>query len=291
MTLIRTIVLTALALVAFASNSLLCRVALRGGAIDPASFTTIRMSSGALALVVILLVAKRGGVPLTGGWASASLLALYAIAFSFAYVNLSAGTGALVLFAGVQATMMGLALVSGERLRLLEWIGFVIALVGFAALVAPGTQAPSPVAAGLMAMAGIAWGVYSLRGRRNSDSLAETAGNFVRAAPMAVAVSFLTLQTSRASGQGIVLAILSGAIASGVGYVIWYQALRGLSASTASMVQLIVPVLAAIGGIALLSESLSLKMVLSSILILGGVGLALIERTKSRGPRQETTRI
>ena len=291
MTLIRTILLSALALVAFASNSLLCRVALRGGAIDPASFTTIRMSSGALALVLILLVTKRGRVPLTGGWASAALLALYAISFSFAYLSLSAGTGALVLFAGVQATMMGVALLSGERLRRVEWIGFVVALAGFAALVAPGVQAPSPIAAGLMAMAGIAWGVYSLRGRGNSDSLAETAGNFVRAVPIAVSVSLLALPVARATGTGVLLATLSGAIASGIGYVIWYQALRGLTAATASMVQLIVPVLTAIGGIVLLSESLSLRMALSSILILGGGGLALFERTKRRGVRQETASV
>jgi drug/metabolite transporter (DMT)-like permease len=208
------------------------------------------------------------------------MLFLYAVTFSFAYISLSAGTGALILFGAVQITMILSGLIAGERPRLLEWLGLLAALGGLVYLVLPGLSAPSPLGSALMALAGIAWGVYSLRGRGIDDPVANTTGNFVRAAPLALIVSLIALSNYSLSPKGALLAVLSGALASGLGYVIWYAALRDLTATRAATVQLAVPVIAAIGGIFFLAEAVTLRLTFASIAILGGVGLAISRRTK-----------
>jgi drug/metabolite transporter (DMT)-like permease len=272
-----------LALTAFAANSLLCRAALGHALIDAASFSTLRLASGAATLLLISVVkgTKRG---VLGTWASAGLLFLYAVPFSFAYVSLGAATGALILFGAVQATMLGSALLDGERPEVLEWTGVVLAAGGIVYLVLPGLAAPSPVGCALMAIAGVAWGVYSLRGRGAPDPLAETTGNFVRAVLFAIGVSVATAEHAVVGAQGALLAVLSGALASGLGYVAWYVALSGLTATSAASVQLAVPVLAAIGGVVFLSERITLRLCVSAVLILGGVGLALTRTARHHRP-------
>jgi drug/metabolite transporter (DMT)-like permease len=209
-------------------------------------------------------------------WTSAALLFLYAVAFSLAYISLSAGVGALILFGSVQATMIIAALVSGERPRPLEWIGLLSALGGLVYLVSPGLTAPPFVRAALMTIAGISWGFYTLRGKGTTNPLADTMNNFIRSLPFAFVVNVVMMNQFYVSAKGFILAALSGAFASGVGYVIWYTALKGLTATRAAMVQLSVPVLAAAGGVILLSEKISLRLILSAVMILGGIGLALI---------------
>lgn len=275
-----TIVCAALALVAFAANSILCRRALGDGSIDPATFSSIRLACGAVALV--LFSSLRRGRPFgTGGsWTSAALLFLYAVPFSFAYLSLGAGTGALVLFGSVQATMIVAAIRSGERPHPLQWLGLALALGGLAYLVSPGLRAPSAAGSSLMAVAGISWGIYSLRGRRTIDPLLDTAGNFARAVAPALLVSLVFLRQARVTPQGAILAMASGILASGGGYVLWYAALTGLTATRAAFVQLPVPVLTAVAGVLFLSESVSLRLALASVLILGGVALALLGRER-----------
>jgi drug/metabolite transporter (DMT)-like permease len=277
----RTVAATSFALIAFASNSLLCRQALGRAAIDAASFSTIRLVSGAAALVLIARSLRRGAGDIGGSWISAALLFLYAVPFSFAYISLPAGTGALILFGAVQATMLAAALASGERPHVLQWTGLALAVGGLVFLVLPGVAAPAPVGCALMAVAGVAWGVYSLRGRGAVDPLADTAGNFVRAAPLAMGVSILAARHAEASAGGALLAVVSGALTSGVGYVAWYTALAGLTATRAASVQLAVPVLAAVGGVAFLAEQITVRLIASSILVLGGVALAMIGRERS----------
>lgn len=278
----RTPVLTGFALAAFAANSVLCRLALGRVAIDAASFTTIRLASGACVLLLITLAVERRAPAFgLGNAASALLLFLYAAAFSFAYNGLGAGTGALILFGSVQATMLLFALVSGERPRASEWAGLILALAGLVYLVFPGLQsAPPLLSSALMAVAGISWGLYSLRGRGASDPLAETTKNFVLALPLALIINSLMLRQAHVSRAGVALAVLSGALASGVGYVVWYAALSGLTATRAATVQLAVPVLAAVGGVLLLSERVSLRLLLAGVVILGGVALALSSRAQ-----------
>jgi len=279
---VKTLICTAFALVAFAMNSVLCRLALGQSAIDAASFSTVRLCSGAIMLLLITAASRRKiSSGHRGNWISAALLFLYAISFSLAYISLSAGTGALILFGSVQATMIVVALLSGERPGALEWVGLLLALLGLVYLVSPGLKAPSLSSSALMALAGVAWGFYSLRGRRASDPLTDTTNNFVRSIPFAIAASLIMFGRLHLSARGIVFAVLSGALASGLGYVIWYAALRGLTATRAATVQLSVPVLAAIGGVLLLSEDVSLRLLLSAIMVLGGVGLALVGRRKS----------
>lgn len=277
-----TLALTVSALVAFAANSLLCRQALGRASIDAASFSTIRLISGSAALVLIALATGRGSVAGKGTWTSAALLFLYAVPFSFAYLSLGAGTGALILFGAVQATMLGAALASGERMSAAQWTGLVMALGGLVGLVLPGLSAPSPVGCALMATAGIAWGIYSLRGRGAADPLSATAGNFLRSVPLAVAVSVLASSRAHVSREGALLAVVSGSLTSGCGYVLWYAALAGLSAARAATVQLAVPVLAAIGGVVFLTEQVTLRLLLSATLILGGVALAVTRRELHR---------
>jgi drug/metabolite transporter (DMT)-like permease len=273
----RIALLTIVAMFAFAGNSLLCRVALKGTSIDPATFTTVRVASAALVLWIILR-ARRVSRPIGGNWISAFALIAYAVAFSFAYVSLAAGTGALLLFGAVQATMIGYGLARGERLRARQWLGVACALAGLVGLVLPGLSAPAPVASLLMLCAGVAWGVYSLRGKGAADPIATTAGNFVRAVPFAIAVSAGTFAHMSIDGNGLLFAALSGALTSGVGYVIWYAALKELRSATAATVQLSVPLIAALGGIALLGEPLTARLALSSIAILGGIALVVARR-------------
>lgn len=269
--------LTILSLVAFAANTVLCRLALRDGSIDAASFSTVRLVSGALALWVIVVLFHRGSKPevARGDWLSALLLFLYALPFSFAYLNLTTGTGALILFGAVQATMIASGLHAGERPHVMEWLGLAIAVGGLIYLVSPGLAAPSPLSAGLMVVAGIAWGAYSLRGRGAVDPVRTTAGNFARTVPLVLAVNLVALPMAHVSAEGVLWAVVSGALASGVGYAIWYTALPGLTATRAATVQLAVPVLSAVAGVILLAEAVTLRLVTAAILILGGVGLAL----------------
>ena len=276
---LRTAFLTGLALLAFASNSVLCRMALREATVDAASFSTIRLASGAAVLLLIAALGKRSqDTKHQGNWTSPTLLFLYAVPFSFAYISLATATGALILFAAVQATMILVGLWSGERPHYMEWVGHLSALVGLVYLVFPGLSAPSPMGSFLMMIAGIAWGVYSLRGRGAVDPIADTTNNFVRSLPFVIVISLITLRNIHVSAEGVLLAVLSGALASGVGYVVWYAALRGLTATRAAMVQLSVPVLAAAGGVIFLSEDLSIRLLLSATMILGGIGLAVAGR-------------
>ena len=274
----RTIAYTAVALVAFASNSVLCRMALGQGAIDAASFSTIRLIAGACMLVAIAASVGQGPRRLEGSWTSAFFLFLYAIPFSFAYVPLTTGTGALILFGAVQVTMLLAALIGGERPHPRLWIGLVLALAGLVCLVLPGLAAPPLLGAGLMAVAGVSWGIYSLRGRGAVAALGQNAGNFARAVPMTVVVSVLMLPRGHLEARGVLLAVASGALASGLGYVAWYSALRGLSATRASLVQLLVPILAAVGGLIVLGEPLSLRLIVSAGIVLSGIAMALAAR-------------
>ncbi|MFZ5877348.1 MAG: DMT family transporter [Nitrospirota bacterium] len=277
---------TALALLAFAANSVLCRLALGNATIDAASFTAIRLTAGAATLWLLVRVATpaRAARP-RGDWVSAAALFTYATAFSFAYLSLSAGTGALVLFGAVQTTMILAGLQSGERPHPVQWAGLLAAAGGFAALVFPGLTAPSPAGAALMALAGAAWGVYSLRGRGATDPTAVTADNFMRSAPLALLVVLATLPVAHRSPQGVWLAVASGSLASGIGYVLWYAALRGLTATRAAAVQLAVPALVAFAGVMFLAEPVSPRLIGSAILILGGVGLTLVGSERSGRPR------
>jgi len=276
MTAYRSIVLTILAMTAFAGNSLLCRAALKDTQIDAATFTTIRIVSGAAALWVI--VRMRGGPPGSGSWLSAFWLFAYAAGFSFAYISLTAATGALLLFGAVQATMIGYGLWKGERLAAIQWSGLVVAIAGLGVMLVPGASAPAPMGAALMIFAGISWGFYSLRGRGAGDPTRVTAGNFLRAVPMAILVSAVMGSRLQVDAAGVAYAIASGAITSGVGYAIWYTALPALKATAAATVQLSVPVIAALGGVALLGEALTLRLVLCSIAILGGIALVVRRR-------------
>jgi len=278
----QTVLLTTLAMIAFASNSLLNRLALGQHTIDPISYTTVRLISGAIMLSLIRSTQRKNGQQLLGGsWLSAALLFLYAITFSFAYLSLSAGTGALILFGSVQLTMIIVALRSGERPQMLEWIGLCMAFGGLIYLVLPGLSAPPPLGSILMLIAGVAWGFYSVRGRGSQNPLADSTGNFVYAVPMILLIRLISVNNIQLSDTGILFAALSGALASGVGYVIWYSALRGLTTTRAAIIQLSVPVLAAWGGVLLLSEHISARLLFAGILILGGVGLTVLSRNKS----------
>lgn len=275
---------TIFALVCFAFNSILCRLALKAQAIDAASFTTVRLLSGALALLVVFnLFGKRDAAKSgeRGSWLSAFCLFAYAVCFSFAYINLTTGTGALILFGAVQATMIVAALVKGERPRALEWCGIVAAFAGLIYLVFPNLDAPPIFSSLLMTAAGINWGFYTLRGKASRNPLADTTGNFVRAAPLMLLVGLFFIAQIKLSPAGIFYAALSGAVASGVGYSIWYAALRFHTASSAAVLQLSVPLLAAIGGVTLMGESVTLRLMLAAALILGGIALAVLGKNQS----------
>ncbi len=273
----RIIALTSLAMVAFAGNSLLCRIALKDTSIDAASFTAIRLISGAVVLWLIVQM-RRGTFTGGGNWSSAFALFAYAAGFSFAYVSLSAATGALLLFGAVQTTMIGYGIYAGERLRTLQIIGLFLALAGLVILLLPGLTAPPLAGSTLMLGAGVAWGIYSLRGKTAGDPLRVTAGNFLRVVPIAVVLSLIMLSGSSLDTAGFWYAVASGALASGIGYAIWYTVLPALKATSAATVQLSVPVIAAAGGVVMLGESISLRLVLASIAILGGIALVILEK-------------
>lgn len=275
MSYVRIVMLTVLALIAFAGNSLLCRVALVHTDIDAASFTTVRLASGAVVLWA-LVHTRRGVRSGRGSWLSALALFAYAAGFSFSYVHLTAAVGALILFGTVQTTMIGYGLWAGERMRALQVVGLVLACGGLVGLLLPGLSAPPLMGAVLMLGAGVAWGVYSLRGKGAGDPLQVTAGNFIRTVPMAVVLSVALLGQASLDFSGVGYAFLSGAFASGVGYAIWYTALPLLKSTTAATVQLSVPVITALGGVLFLQEPLTLRLLLATVAIIGGIALVAL---------------
>lgn len=270
----RIFILTSLAIIAFAGNSLLCRLALKTTAIDAASFTTIRLISGAIVLWLIVQV-KAKGQHGKGSWLSALALFVYAAGFSFAYRYVSAATGALLLFGAVQATMISHGFGKGERFDKYQWLGLSIAIAGFVGLLLPGLAAPPLEGCLLMLAAGIAWGIYSLRGKTDGNPLQTTSGNFLRAVPMALVCSLWLVDRMQLDYSGIGFALCSGALTSGIGYVIWYAALPHLKTTTAATVQLAVPLITAVGGVVLLKEPATLRIVLASAAILGGIALVI----------------
>lgn len=280
---LQTTVFTTVAMLAFAANSLLCRFALQRREIDPISFAAIRLVSGAVILAVIVRLRPDRSSPSHADWLAATMLFAYVAFFSFAYLTLPAGTGALILFGAVQLTMLSVGLRSGEKFGYVAWVGLVLAVAGLFYLVSPGISAPPLLGAALMAIAGVAWGVYSLRGRCLADPLAATAGNFARAALLAPLLSLLLIVNAPAytDAAGVALGIASGALTSGIGYVIWYAALRRLSAMRAATVQLSVPLIAAFGGVVFLSEAITPRLTVASTAILGGIAMVMTSRSRN----------
>ncbi len=281
------VILTSLAMLAFAGNSLLCRVALKSTGIDAASFTSIRLISAAFTLWLVVSLSSKTSSS-KGNWPSAIALFAYAAGFSFAYINLTAATGALLLFGAVQTTMIGYGIWRGERLLKLQLLGLVLALGGLVGLTFPGLSAPPLSSSLLMIGAGAAWGIYSLRGKGAGDPTLVTAGNFLRTVPITVALSLLMIAHVAWDSAGIWYAIMSGALTSGIGYAIWYKALPALKATQAATVQLSVPVIAAIGGIILLNEPISLRLILASIAIISGIALVILEKKKANSVQRAT---
>lgn len=277
----RTLLLTSLALVAFAGNSILCRLALRNDAIDPWSFMALRLASGALLLAPLLLRRTRQPQP----WRPAAGLALlaYALTFSLAYVSLPAGTGALLLFGCVQMTMLGVGFARGERPTPLGAIGIAAAMTGVLILVLPGVLAPDPLGATLMALSGIAWAIYSLLGRSATDPMQATARNFAIAGPLAATALLFATVDATWTTAGVLLAIASGTITSGLGYILWYAALPALTATNAAVVQLAVPAIAAAGGVLALGEALDGRLLLAGALTLGGIAIAVTAKARQNG--------
>ncbi|MDQ7000021.1 MAG: DMT family transporter [Mariprofundus sp.] len=278
------ILLTSLTMLAFAANSVLCRMALAGASIDAASFTAIRLASGALMLTILILfraefsAKNRHHVLRAGSWRSATWLYIYATGFSFAYLSVSTATGALILFGAVQLTMMTASLISGERPGIRVWAGYILAVAGMVFLLLPGASAPSLWGAVLMAVAGVAWGMYSLRGRASNNPLVQTAGNFLLTLPMAAAMLLFSLDRMHGNVDGVMLAMASGALASGLGYALWYQVVSRMSGATAATVQLSVPLLAAAGGILMMQEPVTMRLVLTGMMILGGIALVTMKQ-------------
>ncbi|ABW29134.1 DMT family transporter [Acaryochloris marina] len=274
----RVFTLTLLAMLAFAGNSILCRLALRETPIDAATFTSLRLISGAIILGLITQIKGRS-LKVEGSWTSALALFIYAAGFSFAYIKLAAGTGALLLFGAVQITMIGYGFWTGERLSKQQIAGFILALLGLVGFLLPGLSAPPLQSSALMIAAGIAWGIYSLRGKTASNPMEMTAGNFLRAVPFTVGLSLSMISETSLTLAGCLYAVAAGAVTSGLGYTIWYTALKDLTATSAATVQLSVPVIAAAGGILFLGENLTLRLVVASSAILGGIALAILEKS------------
>lgn len=280
----RTILFTAFSLIAFASNSVLNRLALGGNTIDAGSYIGIRLLSGALTLWFINGISKRDFSLIRTAFIGASFhrflsafyLFAYGVAFSFAYRSLSSGMGAFILFGTVQTTMLSMAILRGERPHMSEWLGLVVAISGLAYLVLPGLSAPDPLGALLMIMAGVAWGFYTLKGRGVKDPLETTALNFILSIPMVLVLIVFTFRQMHFSTEGVAYAIVSGALTSGVGYAIWYAALRGLKTTQAALLQLLVPIIAAVGGVIFLSENITSRLIVAGLLIITGVVLALL---------------
>lgn len=276
----RLILLTALAMIAFAANSVLARLAFATAGAEPMSYTGIRLASGALTLAILL--AARSSFRIAGSWAGAASLFGYAIFFSIAYILLGAGTGALILFASVQIGILGWAIYRGDRPGLLEWLGLAVALGGLVYLVSPGLVAPSPIGAALMLVAGLCWAAYTLIGRGSSSPLGDTAGNFMRAAPVAVLLIVIAAFTRTITPVAALYAIASGALASGLGYAIWYTVLPALSRTRSAIVQLTVPAIAAAGGVVFIGEPVSARLLIATAAILGGVAVALAAAQRRR---------
>lgn len=280
----RTVLLTVLALMAFAANSVLCRMALGEQRIDAASFTTVRLLSGALVLwLLVLWQHRKTPVSHSVGWRGSMALFVYAAGFSFAYITLETATGALILFGVVQISMIGMSIFSGARLKIAEWLGVALAFGGLLYLLLPGASAPSPEGFVLMAVAGVAWAVYTMVGKGSTDPLADSASHFRRALLMGLVMLLIVTglgSDTSISTEGLWLAFLSGGFASGVGYAVWYTALRGLTATRAAVLQLLVPVIAALGGVLFVNEPLTIRFVLAAVLILGGILLVVTQRVK-----------
>ena len=274
----RTLLLIALAMLAFAGNSLLCRVALRDTSIDPASFTALRLLAGAIVLWLLLRLRQGPSTP-SGSWWGAFALFLYAAAFSWAYVQLDAGAGALLLFAAVQLSMIAWGVFKGERLSPSQTLGSALALAGLVGLLLPDASAPALAAALSMIVAGVAWGAYSLLGRGINDPLAATAGSFIRAVPMAAGLCLLSLYTLEWDRAGVLFALLSGGLTSGIGYALWYAVLPRLAATQAASIQLSVPLLTVLAGSLLLGEALTSRLLIAGLAILGGIVLVLRARS------------
>ena len=271
------ILFTTLALLAFAGNSILCRLALDENSIDAASFTSIRLLSGILVLFVILIIVQpKDTITSKGSWYASFMLFFYAIAFSYAYLSLDTGTGALILFASVQITMIIVGIYLGNKLHLLEWVGVIVSFSGFVYLVFPDLTSPSLIGFILMLIAGVAWGLYTLTGKKSKNPLSDTAFNFMRTLPLVIILMTLTFQNITLSSEGIIIAIISGGLTSGIGYTLWYLALGGLSSIQAAVVQLLVPVLAALGGVLFADEYLSFRLVISTTIILGGILMVIL---------------
>jgi len=271
--------LSILALLAFAGNSILCRLALGQHAVDAGSFTSIRLLTGAIVLWILLRTTKKSETESKRkGWAAPVALFLYAIGFSYAYVTLETGTGALILFTAVQITLIAGAIISGKTLLAVEWLGILLAFGGFIYLILPGVHAPPLLGFGLMSVAGVAWGCYTLLGKGSRNPLNDTAMNFARTLPLAGILTLITMCHSHITLEGAILAMLSGGLASGVGYTIWYMALEGITTTQAAVFQLLVPVIAALSGVAFAGEILTKRLVLSSLMILTGILIVIIGR-------------
>jgi drug/metabolite transporter (DMT)-like permease len=276
--------LTALTMAAFAANSILGRLALGATSIDPASYTLIRLLSGAMVLALLANLGGKQRAARAGNWVSAAALFAYAAAFSFAYLKLPAGTGALVLFTSVQGTMIAWGLYRGDRPSAGEWSGQIIAFLAFVWLVSPGVAAPDFMSSVLMALAGVSWGVYSIRGRSSGDPLQATAGNFLRSVPFALALCAVFIPQMSVPLKGVALAVASGAVTSGLGYALWYRVLAKLTSIQAALVQLTVPAIATAGGIAFMGEPLTARFAACSCLIISGIALSIVAKAKSRPP-------
>lgn len=282
----RIVLLTALAMIAFAANSVLARLALADGAMDALSYTGIRILAGAVILFLLVWWRTRqsgAGFSLAGHWLQAGALLGYALGFSLAYGWLGAATGALILFASVQVGMVARAIAAGDRPGLLEWLGLLLALGAFAYLVSPGLTAPDPLGSLLMVLAGLCWAAYSLLGRGSVRPLDDTAGNFLRCAPVAVLLLAIGVWDNAPRWDGLVYAIASGAVASGLGYAVWYAVLPALTRTRAAIVQLSVPALSAFGAVLFIGEALDARLLVSSTVILGGIGVATLAAGRRKG--------
>jgi drug/metabolite transporter (DMT)-like permease len=271
---IRLVAYTALTMIAFAANSVLCRLALKETSIDPASFTTMRILS-AVAMLWFLMRWQQQSPLKHGSWRSALALFIYAATLSFAYRTIDTGAGALMLFGAVQATMLLAGYIAGERMSNWQSFGFAAAMAGLVILMLPGAHAPSVLDSVLMLASGIAWGIYSMFGRGSANPAASTSGNFLRAVPLTIGLSLLAMPWLRPDAYGALYAMLSGSLSSALGYVLWYRVLQHMRAMTASTVQLSAPVIAALGGIVLMNEKATPSLLISSVLILGGIALVL----------------
>ncbi len=280
----KVVVLTAIAMFAFAANSVLARLAFATAHAEPLSYTGIRLASGAVVLAALLWLRRAPGTPVTigGSWRAAAALFGYALAFSIAYILLGAGTGALILFASVQIGILGWAVFRGDRPGTLEWLGLAIALAAFAYLVSPGLVAPHPLGTLLMVGSGLCWAAYTLLGRGSKAPLVDTAGNFIRCLPVALLIIVAGLLLHPIDPGAVAYAVASGALASGLGYAVWYAVLPSLARTQAAVVQLTVPAIAAAGGVLLIAEPPTLRLVIASIGILGGVALALLAAGRRR---------